>query len=229
MSITSERRKVFRKLFAGRLIQAGFFLKDNTFNRIGDNVLIRIGARVRHEGFFIRWNTYTFCEGFDEETLKCAPEHGQIEHYMARDNPEQFRRYYDLNETEKIDWAYQVFFRDVFPNLDTVRDVESHLSYLQSIYNDSAVLNCEYMAWQYIYLKRYSIAAECLSNYINMIDKSEKPIPNHVSVFRDRQAYLLSLIENQETDLLEIMLQERLRKSQDACREYFGSRIMKLI
>ena len=212
-----ERRKQFREMFGERLIPEGFFWKKDRFYRLGDQVFLQIGLRVIGGDCTVRWGSFPFCMGFDAEVFSGIGGPFGLEPFLIRDGTVDMRHYLEISDNEKLDINYRVFFRDVFNDLNAIRDVGTELVYMNKLVSNPKSLNASNV-WQYINLAKYANAAKCIRDYLNSF---EGPVPQHLREYYEGQQRLLKLIEAQDYETINCMLRERIEKSTVTCEKYF--------
>lgn len=247
------RRDKFKEVFGYKLIHEGFFWKRNAFYRIGDNVVLMIGARFVYRDCSTRWRSIPFCayEEIDKNKFSvssCL----QIEGYIFKNTSVTATDYNNMNTTQLLDLTYDYFFKDIFPLFNTVSDTQSNLEYMKKFYGtDSEPRPLSITkAWHCIYLKRYDEAIRYIGSYIDTMDlsypnevkqeeidclKRYDKYQNIIEDFRNANTLkaenyksqlegLLQLLESRDYCVLDAILKQRIDNAHLVCREFFGVR-----
>ncbi|MEG2134804.1 MAG: hypothetical protein RR150_01855 [Clostridia bacterium] len=229
----AERRKLFRAVYGERLLPEGFFWKKDRFYRIGDQIVLQIGARMKWGDCSLRWGILPFFREFGIEVLKDDAGPEEIEYLIAHDSIQALREYNQtmadpMADKIRLDTGYQVFFRDLFDHFNAVHDAETYFEYIKWRYGgaDPILYSADYLAWGYISLREYEEAAIRLRKYLE--ETQSKPYANRpdTKAYIERRQQLLDLIESHDYDTIDRMLLERVEKSTAACREFFGKKFI---
>lgn len=213
MHMTREEQiRRFKEMFAPRLTSEGFFWswRRRSFFRLGDKVFIQILWGPEYHTVW--WRTVPFTEGFTVETLRTQPLLSQNMYpllpWIIRDGEIDIRRGYEIAPAKHLQVNCRVFFEDVFDGLNKVHDIQTELTFMQTVMSigDPAGNGfCHARKWSYLFLEQYEAVLEWLRTQGTKGEERR-------------------LLEAKDYGPIRDEVRLRLELSHETCQEYFGKK-----